>query len=399
MRIGVDARTWTAPQPRGIGTTLREAYRRLRMLKPDWEFVLYHQRPITEDRRRDPDEPWHEPNVRLRQIDMPGDRLDAWFQMRLPLAARQDRVDVMHFPANAAPAWCPTPFVLTVHDLIPLTLPGECSESETRAFQRGLLRGVRRAVHIIAISAATRDDLHRLLEVPRELITVIPWAPHGSVLAQAERSLAVNERQRLRDKYDLSERWLITLSGRTPRKNARGVLDAFARVAPALRRQLQMVLTGCEPESYRAQLYGNAERHGLSQQCRILGYVPEADLPGLLGGARGLVMPSRYEGFGLPILDAFALGVPVLAARGSSMPEVAGDAAVYCDAHDPRSIARAMEKLLDDDTARELVARGRARLRDYSWTRTAEAMCAVFEKARGNARVPAVAAAGAEGIS
>jgi glycosyltransferase involved in cell wall biosynthesis len=379
MKIGLDARSLTLPRPRGTGRNLLDAYRLIPALRPEWQFVLYHQRPLPAELHRREDAPWHQPNVELRQIEMPGDRLDAWFQMRLPLAARRDGVDLMHFPANAAPAWCPVPFVVTVHDLIPLRLPGELPPRATRAFRRGVMRGVRRAAHIIAVSAATSDELHRDFGVARDRMTVIPWAPDARVLAELHRELSAEQRAQVRTKYELGERWLLSFSGSTARKNASGVLEGFAAMSPEQRQGVQVVLIGCEPAAYRTYLAAEAERLSIAGQCRILGFVPHEDVPAMLRGAAGLLMPSRYEGFGLPILDAFACGVPVLTSAVSSMPEVAGDAAIYCDPDDPRSIAAGMQRLLEPATAREMVRRGRARLAWFSWERTARAMCAVYE--------------------
>ena len=394
MNIGLDARSMVAPRPRGTGRNLRDAFRLIPDLCPEWRFLFYHQRPLSGEDRTAADEPWQHPNVTLRRIDVPGDRFDAWFQLRLPFAARQDRVDLMHFPASAAPAWCPVPFVLTVHDLIPFKLPTELSPRRTQAFGRGLRRGLRRAQHIIVVSRATRDDLRRDFGVPLEKMTVIPWAPDSRVSARARHPEDGRHTRQVCDKYQLPERWLIAFSGSTPRKNARGVLDGFARVAPDIRRGVHVVLVGCEPEAYRARLATDADRLGISGQCHILGFAPHDDLPTLLGGASGLLMPSRYEGFGLPILDAFACGVPVLTSNVSSMPEVAGDAAVYCDPQDPGSIARGIEELLNPRKAAELVRRGHARLALFSWERTAEAMRGVYEHCL--ARLQTAHLAGAE---
>ena len=379
MKIGLDARSLTLPRPRGTGRNLLDAYRLIPALRPEWQFVLYHQRPLSRELREREDAPWQHPNVELRRIDMPGDRLNAWFQVRLPWAARHDGIDLLHFPANAAPAWCPVPFVVTIHDLIPLRLPGELSPRATRMFRRGLVRGVRRAVRIITVSAATCDELHHGFGVPLDRMTVIPWAPDAHMLAELRRELSAEQCEDVRIKYELGQRWLLSFSGSTARKNAGGVLAGFAGVNAERRRDVQVVLIGCEPAAYRASLVAQAEGLGISAQCRVLGFVPHEDVPALLRGAAGLLMPSRYEGFGLPILDAFACGVPVLTSRVSSMPEVAGDAAVYCDPDDPRSIAAGIQRLLEPATARVLVHRGRARLARFSWERTAAAMCAVYE--------------------
>jgi glycosyltransferase involved in cell wall biosynthesis len=387
MQIGVDARSMTMPRARGTGRNLLDAYCVIPTLRNDWQFVLYHARSLPDNTRAAGDTPWQHLNVRCRRIDMPGDRLGAWLHVRLPLAARLDRVDLLHFPANAAPAWCPVPFVLTVHDLIPLKLPDGISPRRRHAFERGLRRGVARAAHIITVSKATRADLHRDFGVPLERMTVIPWAPDTRIAATATQARSGAVLSQVRTKYGLAERWLLTFSGGDTRKNAHGVLEGFAHLAPGVRRGIQVVLVGCEPADYRARLAAAADRLGISGQCRILGFVPHADLPALLAGSRGLLMPSRYEGFGLPILDAFACDVPVLTSNVSSMPEVAGNAALYCDPNDSASIATGIEQLLDTATAANLVQKGRERLALFNWPRTAQAMCMVYERAL--ARQPA----------
>lgn len=382
MRIGLDARTMTMPRPRGTGRNLIDAYRLIPSLRPNWEFILYHQRPLPDGPRDDRGPlPWDYPNVRLRRLDMPGDRFDAWFQVRLPLAARNDRVDLLHLPASAAPAWNPVPVVVTIHDLIPLQIADEMTSEQTVVFARGVDRALSRARRFITPSAATRELICARYGVGRERIDVVPWAPDTRIVADARQTLSASRRQRIRERYGLAQRWLLSFSGNARRKNARGVIDAFARVPAAMRRDYQLVLVGCEPETCRAALEVEAERAGISGQVRPLGFVPLEDLPVLLRGASGLVMPSRGEGFGLPILDAFACGVPVLTSDISSMPEVAGDAAVYCDPHDPASIANGIEQLLTPETAARLVPRGYEQLAKFSWERTAEAMCAVYEKA------------------
>ena len=388
----------TLPRPRGTGRNLLDAYRLIPRLRPDWEFLLYHQHPLDDDTA--PHEPpWRHPNVRLRRIDMPGDRFAAWLQVRLPLAIRHDRPDLMHFPANTAPKWCPAPFVATIHDLIPLLVPGEASPEQMLAFERGVGRAVTHAARIITPSSATRDALHQRLDVPLDRMIVIPWAPDDRIAAEARQGFCPRRRQRLRDTYGLGQRWLLSFSGGTPRKNALGVLRGFARVPLHVREDFQVVLAGCEPATVRDELAREAQRLGLADRCRVLGFVPYRDLPALLRGASGLLMPSRGEGFGLPILDAFACGVPVLTSNLDSMPEVAGNAAVYCDPEDPDSIAAGIARLLNPPTAAHLVPRGYKQLARFSWERTAEAICATYEQClRGTAsKSVAPAAAALEG--
>lgn len=393
MRIGLDARTLTAPRPRGTGRVFLDAYRLVPRLRPEWEFVLYHRRPLPDDWHNDPTGLLCLPNVRLRRSDCPGDRFDAWFQVRLPFAARRDGVSLLHLPASAAPAWCPAPCVVTIHDLIPLTLPGEATPAQRRAFRRGVVRAVRRAVHIVTPSAATRDAVHDEFAVPLERLTVVPWAPDARLVAALALERGAAAAAAVRAKYRLGRPWLLGFSGRSPRKNTLGLVRGFAAARVEARRETGLALIGCEPANYREELEDVIRGLGLSDRCRVLGYVPHTDLPGLLAGARGVVMPSLAEGFGLPILDAFACGVPVLTSNVSSMPEVGGDAVVYCDPRDTQSIARGIEELLDEVRAAVLVQRGRARVAQFTWRRTAEALCAVYERCRGESSASAHEAA------
>ncbi|MBU0641275.1 MAG: glycosyltransferase family 4 protein [Planctomycetes bacterium] len=402
MKIGVDARSIFLPRPRGTGRNLLDAYRRIPWLQPDWQFVLYHQRArrecsppplLTDDERRAefapgtaanrrPSDPWGLPNVAARRIDIPGDRFNLWFHLRLPVAAWRDGIDLLHLPANAAPLRCSVPFVVTIHDLAPLEIDDELSPRARAAFYRGVKRAVTRAAHVITVSDATADDLHRYFGIPRDQVTTIPWAPDNGVVAQAGgESGRPDERtmKRLCERYGLTPPWMLNFSGASRRKNAAGLIEGVARLPVELRGRFQLVFVGCEPESVRAQVLDRAKRLGGATQCRVLGFVPHEDLGGLLSGAQALLMPSLYEGFGLPILDAFACGTPVLTSNTSSMPEVAGDAAIYCNPRDARSIADGIARLLDESVAAELVQRGRERLRQFSWERTARAMCQVYE--------------------
>jgi len=379
VRIGLDARSMVMPRLRGTGRNLVDVYRLLPSLRPEWEFILYHQRPLARAAQVE-NPPWRHSNVRLRQIDLPGDRFDAWLHVRMPVAAKQDHVTLCHFPANEAPVWCPTPFVVTIHDLAPLEVPGEVSPEKTAAFRRGVRRAVQRAQHIVVPSAATRAALEREFAVPPQRTTIVPWAPDSGITSAVQAKIPERDRQRVRERYRLAERWLLSFSGSSPRKNAIGLLSAWARVAPDARAGRQLVLTGCEPESYRQQLAALAAELRIDDECRLLGFVPYEDLPALLCGAAGLLIPSRCEGFGLPVLDAMACGVPVLASRAGSLPEIAADAALYCDPHEPESIAAGIRQLLNPDVAGRLVRRGYERVRRFSWARTAETLLGVYER-------------------
>jgi glycosyltransferase involved in cell wall biosynthesis len=405
MNIGLDARTVFSSQPRGTGRNLFDAYSRIPALRPDWRFTFYHRRRDSRCSLLEADAGlveaggggsarWPD-NVRLRLIDLPGDRWDAWFQVRLPLAAWADGLDLLHLPANAAPWWCPVPCVVTIHDLAPLKVQDAPSARARRRFLQGVRRGVRHARHIITPSRATRDELCAEFGVAAERITVIPWAPDRGIVTGSGRGREAGVLAAVRERYGLDRPWVLNFSGASRRKNALGLLAALRHLPAEVRQRHHWVLTGCNSAEHRAKLMAQAEALGVAADCRILGFVPHGDLPVLLRNAAALLMPSLHEGFGLPLLDAFACGVPVLTSRCSSMPEVAGDAAVYCDPTDARSIAVGIAQALEPKCAAELVRRGRERVREYTWERTARAMCEVYERAALGVR-PVTAAVGRE---
>ncbi len=384
--IGLDARSIFMPRPRGIGRTLLDAYRRVPELAPKWRFHLYHQRNPTDlpdnhdataiGRKALADHS----NVRLRKIDIVGDRFDTWFQVRLPLALLGDQVDLMHFPANAAPAWCPVPYVVTVHDLLPLEIENEVMPIDRRRFQRGLERAVRHAAHFIVPSAATRTTLCEMFSVDPERVSVVPWAPDTAIDPRERGGDESDDIAKIRACYELDRPWLVNFAGSVKRKNTKGLLTALAALDRGRRARFELLLVGCEPRAFRETIQAEVERLGLEDCVRILEFLPHEDLPALLRGARGLLIPSLNEGFGLPIVDAQSAGTPVLAADRPVMREVAGDAALFCDPVDPDSIANGIVDLLNDDVANDLVERGYRNVERYSWDRTAEALVAVYRR-------------------
>lgn len=374
IRIGLDARTLSHAQPRGTGRNLLDAYRHVPALRPDWHFVLYHQRPAPENvltalaRHR---------NLTWTQIDTPGDRVDAWLQFRLPLAAWSDRITLLHLPANTAPRWCPVPCVTTIHDLAPLEVPGELPPAATRIFERGVQRAVRKAVRLIAPSSATAAALARRFDVCTADVSIVPWAADEQIVQAASQPLRLERAAALQARYELQAPWLLNFSGASPRKNARRLLEAFAQTTT--RQTHQLVLVGCTPDEERAALAAEVQALGVAGQCRLLGYLPLATLTDLLRLSAGLLIPSLCEGFGLPVLDAFACQVPVLAASQASLPEVAGDAALYCDPRDPASIAAGIDELIQTATRSRLVAAGTARLSAYTWPATATKLVEAYD--------------------
>jgi glycosyltransferase involved in cell wall biosynthesis len=297
-------------------------------------------------------------------------------QVLLPVLAARARVDLVHSLASTAPLWGPFRRVTTVHDLIYARFPDAHSGLRDRGMRLLVPAAVRRSQRVLADSQSTRADLIELLGTPASRIDVAPLG-----LAAVHRDRALPEAE-TRARLDLGERdVLLSLSAHRPHKNLLALLDALALIA-AERRPL-LVLPGY-PTWHGAELRARAAELGIAaDDVRLPGWLATPELEGLWGLARAFVFPSLYEGFGLPVLEALARGVPVACSDASSLPEVAGEAALMFDPHDERAIAAAIERLLfmDEDERARTRALGIARAEQFTWERTARATLDSYARA------------------
>ena len=280
-----------------------------------------------------------------------------------PLAARQ-RVGLLHSMASTAPVWGPFRRVVTVHDLIYARFPDAHPGIRARGMNLLVPAAVRRSHRVIADSQSTRRDLIELLGMDGDRIDVVPLGL-GSI--QRERATAADETRR---RFELGARpVLLSLSAKRPHKNLAALISALVRI-PAERRPV-LVLPGY-PTWHERELRELATAAGVEGDVRFPGWASGADIEGLWAIAAAFVYPSLYEGFGLPVLEAMARGVPVACSNASSLPEVAGDAALLFDPHDEGAIALAVERLLGDPAeAERLRALGTERVLRFTWERTA----------------------------
>ena len=285
-------------------------------------------------------------------------------QTLLPVLAARARVDLVHSLASTAPLWGPFRRVVTVHDLIYARFPDAHPGLRDKGMRLLVPAAARRSRRVIADSESTRADLVELLGIPGERIDVVPLG-FGTVQREQPAPPA-----QVRERFALGDRkLLLSLSAKRPHKNLAALIDALALI-PAERRPV-LVVPGY-PTWYEQELEERTRAAGVQDDVRMPGWVSGSELEGLWGVAAAFVFPSLYEGFGLPVLEAMARGVPVACSNASSLPEVAGDAALLFDPHDVRAIAAAVERLLEDPAeAERLRARGRERVRRFTWERSA----------------------------
>jgi len=373
MRIALDARTLYRTERRGIGKSLLHQYRALAAARPDWSITAYHRaEPRNDGVLQMPLLPPEQ--VTPRAIDMPGDRFEAWLRWRFPMAAWRERADLMHCPANHCPQWLPCQAVITLHDLIALDYPEDVDAAERKRVQQTLTAIKQSDAVITCPSAYTKQRIMDATGLAGERIHVIPWATDPNMMNVSE-----GDAMRVCDRYGLSGPYVIHFGSGSPRKNTRGVLEAWSAIKQRTRSNWTLLVVGLNGPAQH-ELARTAARLGIERSVRLTGFAQERDIPALLVQSSALLYPSFSEGFGLPILDAFAAGVPVITSRCTSLPEVGGNAAVYVDPHDPMQIGRSVGKLLRDPHWRnDLVQAGRERLTQYSWDKAGQALARVFE--------------------
>jgi glycosyltransferase involved in cell wall biosynthesis len=317
------------------------------------------------------------PETGLQRVLYQGLTEAVYYPLMVGRAARRDRADIVHYPRHLVTpaAGVNVPTVLTLSDIIPITHPQYFSDLIV-LHQRLVTPGAaRRATRVMTGSHATRDAILDAWGLPEERVAVVPYGVEP-------RFRPVEPDPELTARLELDGTpYVLCVGTLEPRKNLVGVIRAMARVHERFPEHALVVTGG---RGWRtAELDAELAR----SRTRVVpaGYVSDDDLVSLYSGAACFAYPSFLEGFGFPVLEAMACGAPVVTSDRSSLPEVAGDAAVLVDPHDPDAIAEGIAAVLGDaDRAAELRRRGRERARALSWESTAEGTVRVYREALGS---------------
>jgi glycosyltransferase involved in cell wall biosynthesis len=315
------------------------------------------------------------PGLRLHPVPMAAAGRPAriaWTQLLAGRAARRRSADLLHGVHYELPLRARLPRLVTVHDLTMLTHPGWHEASKVRYFGWAMRRAVAAARRVLCVSATTARDLGELLAVPRDRVDVTPL---GTDLRPATAAAVDAVRRRL----GIDGPYLLGLGTVEPRKDLPTLVRAFASLAAELPHRLVLAgLAGWGAGTLAAEVAAS----GVAERILLAGYVAEADKAALYTGADVFAYPSRYEGFGLPVLEAMACGTPTVTTTGGSLPEVAGAAAVLVEPGDAGALAAAVAKLAADPAARRAAGdRGLARAATFTWERCADLTAAAYRRA------------------
>jgi glycosyltransferase involved in cell wall biosynthesis len=349
-RIAVDAAPAARPVVTGTERFAREVIRRLPAAAPDLRWTFYSPRPA--------------PGLDVDLTVVPWDRL--WTQVRLPTLLARRPHDLLLALAHVVPQWCPAPAVKVVHDLAFEHFPdayGRRSRAYLRLTERHAV-GVCRL--LIAPSQATRQDLVQLYSADPDRIVVVP---EGGGVARGRK--AAGDQRRLHE-LGVEPPFVLHVGRIERRKNQTAALAAVEAASG-----LRLVCVGAVHDREIAA------RLRRSPWCRVLGSVSDADRDLLYRTAMALIFPSLYEGFGLPVLEAMAAGLPVICPRTSSLPEVGGDVPLYVESpHDVDAMAIALRRLGSAPSLRStLASRGRRRAASFTWDRCAAGIADAVRRA------------------
>lgn len=354
MKIGLDASYSIDRQPSGVGVYSQNLIAELAALHTEHRWTLCYRANRY---------------LRSLRLSKPGPNCTRALMESATLSLLASRLDLFHGLNQRLPERRFQRTVTTFHDLFVMT--SEYSTDEYRTRFGGLARqAAERSDKIIAVSSFTADQTAELLEYPRQQIKVVP---HG---VSELPDFSADELASFRSQHSLERPFLLNVGAVQERKNISRLVEAFETLQP----DLTLVLAGGAGygiEQIQSRIEASAARDRIVQ----MGYVDTDTKAKLYRAAHALAFPSLNEGFGIPILEAMSVGLPVLTSDCSSMPEVAGAAAVLIDPTDPAAIADGLRRVIEDETLRtSLRERGLARVREFTWMRAAQSVLGVYEE-------------------
>lgn len=296
-----------------------------------------------------------------------------WEQLILPFQAKKLQIDLLHSLGYVQPLRLPCKSVVTIHDLNFYNIGYLMSPLRRKVLQYFVPQSAKTADHIITVSEFSKKQIVELLKIPSEKVTVIYNAPKEP----PPQKIDLKE---LQQRYGITQPYIFALSSRSPHKNIHNLIKAFFMLKEYEYKDIKLVLAGHLPKN-SDELHNLIKHSEFGKDIIFTGYVPDDVLASLYIYAEVFVFPSLYEGFGIPVLEAFQYGTPVACSNRAALPEIAGDAAVYFNPTDVEEMAATISLLLADENKRKyLIKKGKQRVVNFTWEEAARKTLAVYRE-------------------
>lgn len=363
VKIAVNTRLLLRGRLEGIGQFTSEIFRRLVTEHPEHEWYFIFDRPFSEEFR-------FSEQLKIKVL-FPPTRHPVlwhwWFQASLPLYLWREKIDLFISPDGMIPLWGKTTHLPVIHDLNYKHQPKNLDIIAGSYMRYFYPKFAHRAKRVATVSNFCREDIAQTYQLPHEKIDVVPNAYRKHFKA-----LNPTQKEEVRGKYNNGKPYFLYLGALNPRKNLEGLLNAFALYRDD-GGDKELLIVG-ERMRWTRDIEEAFRSNPHQAAITFTGRLEDQDLAQVLAAAEALCLVSHFEGFGIPILEAYACQTPVICANNTAMPEVAGEGALLVDSRDIQSIKKALQKIDDEQVKAELIAKGQEQKQKYSWERSSEAM-------------------------
>lgn len=361
MKIGIEGQRLFRQKKHGMDIVALELVRRLTKFDQENEYIVFV--------KDDDDKNCIQESNNLKIKILPSASYPVWEQLILPKAVKEAQCDLLHCTSNTAPVFTRIPLITTIHDIIYLEKVTLFSKGGTNyqrfgnMYRRFIVPPVaHKSSRVVTVSEFEKDNIEKVLQLGNKLSVI-----HNGVGEHFRRIDDTEELTKIRKKYKLPQRYIFFLGNTDPKKNTANVLKSFALYQQKYNDDLHLVMPDYD-EKILLELLRDTVKPEIRNKIVMTGYVSNTELPAIINQSCIMLYPSLRESFGIPILEGMACGVPVITSTTSSMPEIAGDAALMIEPSDPVAITHAMERILANPVlAAELSAKGIERAKAFSW--------------------------------
>lgn len=370
MKIGIESQRIFRKGKHGMDVVAMELIRQIQAIDTNNTYLLFA--------KDGEDKNWLTPSANLETVLVKGITYADWEQFSLPSAVKKHGPDLLHCTANTAPFSCTVPMVITVHDVIYIeetTFGGSAYQDFGNLYRKFVVpRAIKKAKRLITVSEYEKSVIADVCKTDPEKITVI----YNGVSERFHTNFAKEELDSFRKKYNLPEKFIFFFGNTAPKKNTEGAIKAYVHYCSMVNDPVPMVVVDY-PLSLVHNTLDEINRPELTQYFKAPGYIPSLEMPLLYNCASLFLYPSLRESFGLPVLEAMACGVPVIASDIPAIREVAEEAAMFVDPAQPIAIGEQIDYMLNNNSE-WMVEKGLERVKHFNWRTAAQQLIELYAR-------------------